>query len=129
MRGRSLEEVSERKAIKDKLNAIKLERLKTILKNKCRAKDKEVKNSVRVDKRTYMDDLAKQAELAANRGEQRTLFKLTKKINNESCRKSTPVKNKDGEVIKPDQIERWREHFSEVLNSEAPDDPVDVPYN
>ena len=78
-----------------------------------------------------MDDLAKQAEHAANRGEQRTLFTLTKKITNESCRKSTPVKNKGGEVIKSeaDQIERWREHFSEVLDSEAPDDPVDVPNN
>ena len=108
-----------------------LERLKTILKNKYIAKDKEVKKSVRVDKRTFMDDLAKQAEHAANRGEQRTLFTLTKKITNESCRKSTPVKNKDGEVIKSeaDQIERWREHFSEVLNSEAPNDPVDVPNN
>ena len=26
-------------------------------------------------------------------------------------------------------MERWREHFSVVLNSEAPDDPVDVPNN
>ena len=47
-----------------------------------------------------MDDLAQQAEHAANRGEQRTLFRLTKKITNDSCRKSTLVKNKDGEVIK-----------------------------
>ena len=82
------------------INATKSERLKTILKNKYRAKDKEVKNSVRADKRTYMDDLAKQAEHAANRGEQRTLFTLTKKITNESCRKSTSLKNKGGEVIK-----------------------------
>ena len=131
MTGRSLEKVSDRKAIKDKMNATKSERLKTILKNKYIAKDKEVKNIVRADKRTYMDDLAKQAEHAANRGEQRTLFTLTKKITNESSKKRTPVKNKDGEVIKSeaDQIERWREHFSEVLNSEAPDDPVDVPNN
>ena len=131
MTGRRLNKVSEWKAIKDKINATKSERLKTILKNKCRAKDKEVKNSVRADKRTYMDDLAQQGEHAANIGEQRTLFTLTKKITNESCRKSTPVKNKDGEVIKSEagQIERWREHFSEVLNSEVPHDPVDVPNN
>ena len=59
------------------------------------------------------------------------MFTLTKKITNESCRKSTPVKNKGGEVIQSeaDQIDRWREHFSEVLNSEAPDNPVDVPNN
>ena len=59
------------------------------------------------------------------------MITLTKKITNESCRRSTPVKNKDGEVIKSeaDQIERWREHFSEVLNSEAPDGLVDVPNN
>ena len=55
----------------------------------------------------------------------------TKKITNKSCRKSTHVKNKDGEVTKSEaeQTERWRENFSEVLNSEAPDDPVDVPKN
>ena len=100
MTGRSLENVSKQKAIKDKINATKSETLKTILKNKCRAKDKEVKNNVCADKRTYMDNLAKQTEHAANRGEQRTLFTLTKKITNESCRKSTPVKNKEGEVIK-----------------------------
>ena len=131
MTGRSLKKLRERKAIKDKINATKSERLKTMLKNKYRAKVKEFKNSVRVDKRMYMNDLAKQAEHAANRGEQRTLFTLTKKITNESCRKSTPVKNKDGEVIKSEayQIERWRDHFSEVLNSEAPGDPVDVPNN
>ena len=61
MTGRSLKKVSERKAIKDTINATKSERLKTILKNKYIAKDKEVENSVRADKRTYMDDLAKQA--------------------------------------------------------------------
>ncbi|KAI0215611.1 hypothetical protein LSAT2_032330 [Lamellibrachia satsuma] len=73
MTGRSLEKVSERKAIKDKINATKSERLKTILKNKYTTKDKEVKNSVRADKRTYMDDLAKQAENAANRAPSKVL--------------------------------------------------------
>ena len=113
------------------MNLEKVCQLRTILKNKYIAKDKKVKNSVRADKRTYMDDLAKQAEHSTNRGEQRTLFTLNKNITNESCRKGTPVKNKDGKVITPeeDQIERWREHFSEVLNSEAPDDHVDFPNN
>ena len=73
-------------------------------------------------------DSAKEAEEAANRGEQGTLYTLTRKITNDTFRKSMPVKTKDWEetTSEADQIERWKHHFEEVLNMDAPVEPVEV---
>ena len=62
----------------------KSERLKDAWKRKYRVKDKEVKYSLRTDKRNY---LAKDAEEAANRGEQGTLYALTKRMTNSKYEK------------------------------------------
>ena len=71
---------------------------------------------------------SKEAEEAANRREQGTRFTLTRKITNDTFRKSMPVMAKDGEEItsEADQIKRWKQHFKEALSLDAPVDPMEV---
>ena len=42
--------------------------------------DREVKRSIKKDKRDYIDDLARQAEIAARQGNLRDLYLVTKKL-------------------------------------------------
>ncbi|VDO99728.1 unnamed protein product, partial [Schistosoma margrebowiei] len=61
--------------------------------------NKQVKRSIRTDKRKYVEDLAKTAEKAAREGNMRKLYDITKKLS-ENCRKpERPVKSKDVKVI------------------------------
>ena len=74
----------------------------------------------RADKWAYMEDLAGQAEEAANSGEQRQVLKVTKLISGKYCgANDMPIVDKQGRLLstKTEQEERWAEHFSEVLNN------------
>ena len=42
--------------------------------------DREVKRSVKKDRRDYIDDIAEQAETAAGQGNMRDLYLVTKKL-------------------------------------------------
>ena len=54
-------------------------------------------------------------------------IKQPKKITNNRQRQVAAVKNKMGEIIedKNARLERWAEHFKEVLVREAPTNPVE----
>jgi len=59
--------------------------------------NKRVKRKIRTDKRAYMEELAKEAEEAAQKGEQKNVYKVTKLI----CGKyngirNTPIRDKQG---------------------------------
>ena len=65
--------IDERRALKQKVLNTKSPRLKEQAEHQYRLKDKEVKRSARFDKRVYVEDLAKQAEHAAIKGELSTV--------------------------------------------------------
>jgi len=56
-------------------------RLQKQLKTACTIKDKEVKRSGRRYRRTFIDNLAHEAEHAASHGEMSTAYKITKQLN------------------------------------------------
>ena len=89
-------------------------------------KNKEVKKSVRKDKRDYTDSLAREAQTAAEKGDTRTVYKITKQLTGGFINKTTVVKDKNGNVLmkEEDQLERWAEHYKEILN--RPDPEVDA---
>ena len=60
-----------------------------------------------------MDQLAKDAEDAAARGELSTVYKITKKLCGKKTSQSMPLKNKDGSNISTEgeRIACWEEHF------------------
>ncbi|VDP46587.1 unnamed protein product [Schistosoma margrebowiei] len=90
--------------------------------------NKQVKRSIRTDKSKYVEDLAKMAEKAATEGNMRQLYDITKKLSGNRCKPERPVKSKEGEVITniKEQQNRWVEHFKELLNRPAPQNPPNI---
>ena len=77
-----------------------------------------------------MEELAKEAEEAAQKGEQKNVYKVTKLI----CGKyngirNAPIRDKQGQLLtsEKDQEVRWVEHFKEVLNTPPPEEEPDIP--
>ena len=89
-----------------------------------REKNVAVKKSARRDKREYTDSLAREAQSAAERGDTRTVYKITKTLTGGFTSKSTVVKDKEGKVLmkEDDQLNRWAEHFKETLNRPDPEE-------
>ena len=76
----------------------------------------------RRDKREYINGLIREAEEAAGRGEQGTVYRITKRISAKFKGGSSVLRDKDGNILikERDIQERWKEHFEEVLNREPP---------
>lgn len=121
--------IEERKDLKARMLSAKSPRLKERAKVAYRNKDKEVKRSARKDKRTFVDELAGQAEQAAHRGEMSTVYKITKKLCGKDNSQTPPVKDRNGNILATEraQAERWVQHFREVLNCNKPVNPADPP--
>ena len=97
------------------------ERLQERHKASYRELDKKVKPMARADKRAYMEGLARQAEEAAEKGEQGKIYKITRQI----CSKfhstnDVPIKDKNGRLLTiEDEQKAW---LAEVLNRPPPDE-------
>lgn len=93
--------------------------------NRYNAKDKQVKRSVREDKRKWMVENAVAAEKAAENGTNKDLYSITKTIVGERRRQEVDVKDQQVvlETETRERLQRWAEHFSEVLNSDDPSNP------
>ena len=77
-----------------------------------------------------MEELAKEAEEAAQKVEQRNVYKITKFICGKySGSRHAPIRDKQGQLLnsEKDQEARWVEHFKEVLNRPAPEVEPDIP--
>ena len=91
--------------------------------------NKEVRRSVRKDKRDYIEDLARQAEEAVGQGNLKDLYLTTKRLAGRFQQTDKPVKDKSGKPLTTtdDQLKRWAEHFRELLNRPTPEEPPDIP--
>ncbi|VDP17703.1 unnamed protein product [Schistosoma margrebowiei] len=90
--------------------------------------NKQVKRSIRNDKRKCVEDLAVTAEKAAREGNMRQLYDITKKLSENRRKAERPVKSKEDEVIAKieEQRNRWVEHFKELLNRPATLNPPNI---
>ena len=90
--------------------------------------DREVKRSIKKDKRDYIDDLARQAETAAGQGDMRDLYLVTKKLTGKFQQTDKPVMDKNGNPLSTtnEQLKLWAEHFRELLNRPTPNSPPDI---
>ena len=114
--------INERRKLKLELNSVRSERIKALKRSAYREKDKEVKRSVRADKRRWMKNKATDAENAAKLNQMGTLYKITKQLCNDKATPPSGVRSKDGNLLTQEDLvrERWKEHFQEVLNRPAP---------
>ena len=81
-----------------------------------------VKRNIRKDKKMYVDGLAGEAEQAAYSGNMKALYDITKRLSGRNSKPERPVKDKQGKTINriDQQLNRWAEHFEELLNRPAP---------
>ncbi|VDP62426.1 unnamed protein product, partial [Schistosoma curassoni] len=61
--------------------------------------NKQVKRSIRTDKRKYVEDLATTAEKAVREGNIRQLYDTTNKLSGNRRKPERPLKSKEGKVI------------------------------
>ncbi|VDP53977.1 unnamed protein product [Schistosoma margrebowiei] len=90
--------------------------------------NKQVKKSIRTDKRKYVEDLAKTTEKAAREGNMRQPYDITKKLSGNRRKPERPVKSKEAEVFTniEEQQNRWVEQLQELLNRPAPLNPPNI---
>ncbi|VDP40305.1 unnamed protein product [Schistosoma margrebowiei] len=90
--------------------------------------NKQVKRSIRADKKKYVEELVTAAEKAAREGNMKQLYDTTKKQAGKYSKSERPVKDKEGNPITEiqQQRNRWVEYFEELLNRPAPMNPPDI---
>ncbi|XP_018015247.1 uncharacterized protein LOC108672131 [Hyalella azteca] len=119
--------IDERRTAKVRVESTRSERIKNRMREEYREKDREVKRSVREDKRMWMSEKAAKAQNAAENGRQKELYSIVKRLTGQSTstRQTAAVKSVNGELLKSKEarMARWKEHFQEVLNREAPEEP------
>jgi len=121
--------IKNRKALKKKIMDTRSERLKERDRQQYLETDQAVKRMVRADKRAYIEDLANQAEEAANKGEQGQVCKITKLVSGKyHGTTDTPIVDKQGRLLtmEAEKEARWAEHFTEVLNRPPPTTEAEV---
>ncbi|VDP52236.1 unnamed protein product [Schistosoma margrebowiei] len=95
----TLDKIQERRNKKAAINTSRTREEKAKAQAEYTVVNKQVKRSIRTDKRKYVEDLAKTAEKAAREGNMRQLFDITKKLSGNRRKPERPVKSKEGEVI------------------------------
>lgn len=76
---------------------------------------------VRADRRKFFDDIAKEAENAAQSRNMRKVYQAVKQLSGYGTRSIPPLKDREGNILTNEhhQRERWREFF-ESANQETP---------
>ena len=123
-------EIEERKMLKKKLLSTKSARIREKIADQYREQDKSVKNAARKDKRMYIEKLAEDAETAAELKDLKTVYEITRKLmGKKKQNQEIPVKSEDDTLITEERakLERWRQHFQEVLNRPDPVEFADIP--
>ena len=90
---------------------------------------KIVKNSIKADKRDYMNMLAIETEEVSHQGNLWVLYTTIKRLSGKFEKPERPVEAKGGKPI-PDgecQKKRLMEHFEELVNRPTPQDLPDIP--
>ena len=59
----------------------------------------------------------------------RELYQITERLTGKKSTQLQHVLSKDGETLTSpkEQLERWREHFHDLLNQPVPPNPADIP--
>ena len=90
--------------------------------------DRRVKRSAKRDKTQALYSKIKLAEDAVRHHNVRPLYKIAKEISGRPFTSSGSVKDKNGNRLTSQNeiLNRWRQHFTEVLNAPPPDSIVDI---
>ncbi|VDP33464.1 unnamed protein product [Schistosoma margrebowiei] len=124
----TLDKIKERKNRKTAINNSRARAEKFQAQAEYIEANKQVKKSIRVDKKKYVQELTTTAEKAAREGNMKQLYDTAKKLAGKYSKLERLVKDKEG---KPNteiqqQRNRWVEYFEKLLNRPAPMNPPDI---
>ena len=124
----TLKKVRTRKGKKERVNKSRTRAEKTQAQKEYLAAHKEAR-SARKDKRRYIENIAKEAEDDAAKGNMKDLYYTTRKLAGKFRHVNHTIKNKQGNLLTTTegQLHRWVEHFEEVLNRPPPVGETDIP--
>lgn len=124
----TLKTIEERKRKKAEINNSRTRAQKARSQKDYSDSNRKVKKSIRLDKRNFVETLAKEAENAAYHGHMRDLFAIIKKLSGKFTKPERPVKDKNGNNIPNEEQQkiRWKEYFNELLNRPEPINPPDL---
>ncbi len=125
----TLQKIEERKRKKETLNDSRTRSAKQKAQREYSIANREVKNSVKKDKRLYIEQLATEAEEASQKNNMKALYDTTRILAGKNKKPSRPIKNTKGEVLstKEEQLQRWAEHFKNLLNQPPPTNRAVIP--
>ena len=124
----TIREIEDRRVKKSQvLNSRTREEKKRATDEYAQANDR-VKKSAKKDKNEYFEGLAEGAEEAASHGDSQTLFATIKTLSGNFGKPEIPVKDKNGNALvgEDKQLERWMQHFRELLNRDPPEESLDI---
>ena len=119
--------IEERRRAKEAMNAANTRSTEyASLKEQYCQLEKDVKKSTRRDRRKFMDDLGAEAQKAADLKNQRKVYSIIKKLSDAPTHNNVPIKSKDMRLLTTvqEQLNRWKEHFEEVLTEERSKNPT-----
>ena len=109
-----------------KLESTRSERVKQRIREQYKGKDREVKRSAREDKRRWLNEMAGDAERAAENERTGELHRIVKTLTGEKRKVNTVVNDKNGRPTNEgrERLKIWKEHFDAVLNKDPPERPI-----
>ena len=124
----SWDRIDRRNEVKKKVLDAKSARIKEKFEAEFKEEARVVKSSLQQGERRWADSLASAAETAFQKGNMKDVYASTKKLCNSQPRKMDIIKDKGGKLLTTERetMERWKEHFTEVLNRPEPEIHADV---
>lgn len=125
----TLNRIHQRRQLKEKVNIAKTRSEKAAAVKEYNHCHKEVRKNIKKDKRSQVERLAKEAELAASQRNMKELYNITRKLAGTHRQSNKPIMDKNGQLLSTpeDQLNRWVEHFKEVLNRPPPAEKPHIP--
>ena len=107
----------------------KSQRIKDQLQTRYSILDKEVKRKTKADKRAFIENIAGEADTAAQMQNMASLYMLTKALAGGFKNCDIPMKDADGPLITSvdKHTQLWKTHFETILNKQAPREVEDIP--
>ena len=117
------EAIEARRETKMKLNKEAYDTRKEKLQQEYQERNKTVKKKTKRVKKTYVEKLADEAEIAARQNN-----KITRQLAGKNKSTSRPIRDKQGNLFTKEslQLQRWKEYVQDILNRPPPDSIPDI---
>ena len=124
----TMRKIQTRRDKKEAVNSSRTRAAKVTAQKEHTAANREVKKSVKTDKRNFVEGIAQEAEKAAASRNMKQLYDTTRKLAGKFKKSERPIRDKKGIVLMgaDKQLNRWAEHFEELLNRPVPQNQPDI---